>query len=243
MFFSAIFFDAGKAYAVDITAGATTWYARGEQYSASGTFDDHVGSDPAFLFGPTLSVKLNENFNLTFVYLYGKFDYKAEHGTTTDDFKSVRSDTDLALNYRLNDYFKVFAGIKYLAFDMMQVEYFDGTSSFMNDGNHTCFCGGLGISAVFPIMENLFLLGTISGLYGHGKDKIYASGSSFKTGFDDYGLNANLSIAYYIAPASTTISLGARTQYFKTKYSDKFPVTVENQIYGITLTAAYSFNI
>ncbi|MCL2156182.1 MAG: hypothetical protein FWH53_10995, partial [Leptospirales bacterium] len=72
-----------KLYAVDISAGASTWYA---WYKPSG--GDKV--DPAFLYGPALSVKFNDDYNLTFVYYYGEYEYN--YGRT-----SKRHDSDLAL--------------------------------------------------------------------------------------------------------------------------------------------------
>jgi hypothetical protein len=193
-----------------------------------------------------MSVKLSESFNVTFVYLFGKFNYE-DHG---DSFKSKRSDADLALNYRLSGYFKVFAGVKYLAFDMMQVEHIaSATETAINDGKHQFIGGGLGLSATFPLANSLFLLATLSGFSGWGYEKVDVTSASKKFSFDaglnDFGINSNLSIAYYISSASTAISLGARYQYFKTKYTESkyFPVTIDNTIYGVTLSAAYSFDI
>ena len=233
-----------KAHAIDMTVGATSWCAWGEQKSTGADSNAAAKSDPALLFGPTLSVKISESFNLTFVYLYGKFNYE----DPGDSFKSKRSDADLALNYRLSDYFKVFAGAKYLSFDMMQVEYISGSNLSVNDGKHEFIGAGFGVTATFPITENLFLLATLSGFSGWGTEKVDVSGSknfSFNAGINDYGINSTLSLAYYITSASTVISLGGRYQYFKTKYDEDkfFPVAIKNTIYGITLSAAYSFNI
>ncbi|MCL2156069.1 MAG: hypothetical protein FWH53_10420, partial [Leptospirales bacterium] len=63
-----------NVYALDITAGAATWLAWGEQHSerSETKYTLDMESSPAFLYGPTLSVKFNEDFNLTFVFLYGR---------------------------------------------------------------------------------------------------------------------------------------------------------------------------
>ena len=109
-FLLAAFTDSSKAYAFDITVGATTWYTWNDMtHSEAGVIKD---IDPAFLYGPALSAKFNDDFNLTFIFLYGKFDTK----TNTGDVKMTRMDSDLALNYRLNDYLKIFAGVKYLGY-------------------------------------------------------------------------------------------------------------------------------
>ena len=124
---------------------------------------------------------------------------------------------------------------------MIPIEY----NTYKSGSGHSFLGGALGLSATFPITENFFLLATLSGLYGSGEGEIYMSGVfAYKAKFNDYGINSNLSIAYYIAPASTTISLGARVQYFEARYRDeKFPITIKNTIYGITLSATYSFDI
>ena len=245
-----IFCGSDKANAVDITAGAISWCAWGEQKSAGANPDTVMESDPAFLFGPTLSVKFSENFNLTFVFLYGKFNFK-DKDDVYSKFKAKRSDADLALNYRLNGYLKIFAGAKYLSFDMAQVEYAYGPGAAdisVNDGKHEFIGAGLGLSATFPIAQNLFLLATLSGFSGWGTEKVDVKGSknfSFDAGINDFGVNSNLSLAYYITSASTVISLGGRYQYFKTKYDEKqfFPVSIKNTIYGVTLSASYSFDL
>ena len=100
-----------KVHAVDISVGATTWYAWWGMNHGRGTID----FDPEFLYGPALSVKFNDDFNLTFVYLYGEFDYQWRNEPKS---KITRYDSDLALNYRLNDYIKVFAGIKYMGLSL-----------------------------------------------------------------------------------------------------------------------------
>ena len=54
-----------------------------------------------------------------------------------------------------------------------------------------------------------------------------------------------LSLAYYIAQASTVISLGGRLQYLIANYESNaiFLDSIKFAIYGVTLTATYTFNI
>ena len=256
VFFPTVF--GGNAYAVDITAGATTWYAWGEQYytqkDPEGNFNTAVKSDPGFLYGPALSVKFNNDFNLTFVYLYGKFDAKKGDGTKAD---FERNDSDLAINYRLNDYFKVFIGAKYLSYDIVPVkDNFFGSLSFDVTGmkSHTSYGPGLGVSATIPIAGNIFGLATISGLYLWGKEKInirdlsdvfFPVSRTLKIGYNEYGINSNISIAYYIAQASTVISLGGRFQFIMADYkgNEIYLSDIKFMIYGVTLTATYTFGI
>ena len=106
-------------YAFDITVGATAWYAWGSRYENVNEHsirnNNNYAFDPALFYGPALSIKFTNDFNLTFVYLYSKFDYienvyEDKCGKYFVKSNIKRSDSDLALNYRLNNYFKIFAG-------------------------------------------------------------------------------------------------------------------------------------
>ena len=225
-----------KAYAVDISVGATTWYAWWDwENTAAGARDPDV--DPILFFGPVLSVKLNEDFNLTAVFLYGQTDAKFPDER---DVKIKRSDFDLALNYKLNNYFKVFGGLKYLdytySFKSFWVtnDYFIPAVKFEEYG----LGPGLGLSCTYPINDHLFLLGTFSGFYLWGEME---NSGIRKENTEIYGINSTLSIAYYIAQASTAISLGGRFQYFIS--DDNIKGKKEDKFYGITLTATYSVSL
>ena len=202
-----------KAYSADITVGATVWYTQWDM--------EDVTVDPAFMYGPALAVKFSDDFNLTAVYLYGKFDMGG-------GAKISRNDLDLALNYRLNDYFKAFAGLKYMGYSMPFLD-------------HSGIGPGLGLSATLPMAENLFLLATLSGFHLWGQNDFDYAGNVKKTDYTEYGMNSTLSLAYYIEPASTVVSLGGRFQYFQT-HLDGEGIT-KNKFYGATLTATYTFGI
>ena len=255
-FLTATFIDSSKAHASDITVGATTWYAWGEQYY---TQKDYIGNynfvkktDPSLLYGPVLAVKFNEDFNLTFAFLYGKFNATEEKDNIKSEFK--RSDSDLALNYKLSDSFKVFVGAKYLSYGVVPIKnnFFGGMTFKIKDmDQHTSYGSGLGLSASIPITGNIFGLATVSGLYLWGDEKVEitdiggANPKSLKIGYNEYGINSSASIAYYIADWSTVISLGARVQYIMADYKDNeiYLQSVKFLIYGITLTATYTFGI
>jgi len=215
-----------KLYAVDISVGGAVWYA---WYKASG--GENV--DPALLYGPALSVKFNDDYNLTFVYYYGEFEYN--YGRT-----STRHDSDIALNYRLNNYFKAFAGIKYRKIAVNSNENAEPPPLVPIYSIKTDSIGpGLGVSATFPLIRNMYIISTGSGLF-------LVRRSEYDLGFDvdkryhhNYGYNLTLGIAYYIEPASTIINLGGRYQCF----IDRKDTSVKDRYYGITLTATYSFEI
>ncbi|MCL1864950.1 MAG: hypothetical protein FWF73_03985 [Spirochaetes bacterium] len=242
-----------KAYAFDMTAGATTWYAWGDQFnvqkepSLGANKNSFIKGDPGFLYGPVISAKFNDDFNLTFVFLYGKFDATKKNASMAAKAEFGRIDSDLALNYKLNNYFKVFAGIKYLAYDIIPSSV-SPYSIKMNDKHISCG-PGIGLSATIPITENVFCLATLSGLYMRGDDKVEATmwgiPHNLNIDYNEYGVNSNLSIAYYISDLSTAISLGARFQYIIANYNDNDIglSSIRFKMYGVTLSATYTFNI
>ena len=216
-----------KLFAVDISVGASTWYA---WYKPSGG-----GSvDPALLFGPALSVKFDDDYNLTFVYYYGEYEYN--YGRT-----SKRHDSDIALNYRLNNFLKVFGGIKYRKVTANSNEYSVPPPLVVIYGIKTDSIGpGLGLSATYPIIRNMYVIGTGSGLFLVRRSEYdLGFGVNDKRYYHNYGYNFSLGIAYYIEPASTIINLGGRYQCFM----DRKDTSIKDSFYGITLTATYSFEI
>ena len=255
-----------KVYSADITLGATTWYAQSElfytQAKGPGILNNSkIKSDAAFLYGPTLAVRFSPDFNLTFVYLYGNFEAERDHGSSSSTIGSTtkfsRSDSDLALNYRLSEYFKAFAGIKYLSYGITPAREDSISFSVAKAKDidiHTSYGPGIGLSATVPIYfisDNLFALATVSGLYlwgDHGakvRDKDGNNPRNVTLKFNEYGFNSTLSLAYYIAPASVVVSLGGRFQYLQSDY-DKNAIYldgIEFTIWGATLTATYTFSI
>jgi len=222
----AVISTAAPSYAVDISAGATTWYAWWDMENEDSDSDTDI--DPTLLYGPALSVKFNDSFNLSFVFLYGKFEMKEEGGS--EDV--TRMDSDLALNYRLNNYFKLFVGGKYMG-------YTQG-----NGFDHLGIGPGAGISAVVPVGGDIYLLGNASALYLWGEEEHTDDDENDVTDkYNEYGLNSSLSLAYYIAPASVTLSIGGRYQYFKTTYEDEDIDELTHQFYGVTAAATYSFSL
>lgn len=216
----------GNLKAAEVSVGATTWYSWWDMRTDGGSGSNDV--DPTLLYGPALSVKFSDDYNLTFVFLYGKFDMQEDNGTN----EISRYDSDLALNYRLNSWLKIFAGGKYMAYEM--TEFY-----------HRSIGPGAGFSAVLPLGGNFYLLGNISALYLWGKHKQNDfTGVQQETDYVEYGMNSSLSFAYYISQASVTLSLGGRYQYFRTDFEpDPDNSDMDHQFYGITAAATYSFSI
>ncbi len=206
--------------ALQVGVGASAWYADWKFESDQG--DTEFG--PAFIYGPILTLGFSPQWSLSGVFLYGKFD---QTGTGGGPGEITRFDSDVALNYSINQYFKIFAGFKYMGYKF-------------DEGDHTGYGPGFGISIVVPVSDNLFLLGSLSGLY------IWGSHDTSRQDYDytEPGYNASASLAYRFAGASTVISLGYRYQYFNTRpESSSDDSDINHTFYGVTLSAIYSFSI
>jgi hypothetical protein len=190
-----------SVHAVDITVGAVAWYMRWDTEWAE--FD--LGS-PGFLYGPALSVKFSDDYNLTFVFLYGKFtgqdsDTQTVYGDVSPynpkdinmdfNYKVKRYDSDIALNYRLNDYLKVFCFLKYLAYQYKAPMYNKNSYEFDEiDVDRISYGPGLGLTGNYRIVDNLFGIATLSGFYLWCVDD-YNYG---KLKYESYGFNSTLSV-------------------------------------------------
>ena len=216
-----------SAFAVDVTVGASTWYAG---CKIQGDYMNYMKYDPIFLYGPALAIKFNDNFNLTGVLLYGKTNAKIKY--TDESYNAKRMDSNFALNFRLNDYLKIFAGIKYMSYNIVDYSDFD----------HSGYGPGIGISVAYPIADSLFLLATLSGFRLLGEQEYDDYGVKIESDYKEYGVNTTLALAYYIPSISTAISLGGRYQQFKTFHDDDYyHDDWKWKFYGITLTVTYTF--
>jgi hypothetical protein len=223
------------AYSLDISLGLSGWYST---WTMEETGDGDGGLDlkPAILYGPVAAFRFHKELSLSTFFLYGKF--TPENSDDTGDL--TRYDSDTALNYDLFKYLKIFGGFKFIGFR------WKGSSG---DGKHQSLGPALGLGITLHTIGNLYLLGNLSGFYGWGshEDHREEDGSIYKNSadMDEYGFNSNISLAYYIAPASTTLTAGFRFQRFWTKYtsSEEQNRDMRHDFYGVTLTAIYSFSI
>ncbi len=237
--FSVILFIPGELKAADISVGAATWYT---WWKFDDQNDDSKSEiDPAFLYGPSMAVKFNDDFNFTFQFLYGEFDWTDTYDSEEHKYVFKRIDSDLALNYRVNSWFKIFAGAKYMAYKRDSAGAVD----------HQGVGPGAGFSAVIPVGMNFYLLGNVSGafLFGREENEQEDMNLTIKSKYHEYGASGSLALAYYIEAASTTLSIGGRYQYFKTDYYyDSYDdgagnSDMEHKFYGITASATYSFSL
>lgn len=200
--------------AMDISVGATTWYADWK-------IDDNTEEiETAMLYGPAVSFTFTDRIGLNSVFLLGDFD-------TDTNVTYRRYDSDTSLSYRLGSYFKVFAGLKYMAY-RIEVE---GMTMKMDSLGPAA-----GISLTLPLVYNFFAIANISGMYM--SSEFSSSGEDFSS--KTYGGNTTVALAYYIAPASVTLNVGYRYQYIK-YYGDD--MDSKHDIYGVTASATYSFSL
>ena len=197
------------------------WYA---WYQSS----DGQKIDPTFLYGPALSVDFNKDYNLSFAYYYGEYEH--DYGRT-----SKQHDCELAFNYRIIDYLKIFTGTKYL-----KSVTNSNPPAIINSLKSDSIGPELGFRVVLPAAKNAYLVSTVSGIYLFRKFEYdLGPGIDDTKYYHNYAYNLSLGFAYYITPASTVINLGGRYQCF----IDRKDTSVKDYFYGITLTATYSFEI
>lgn len=230
--------------ALDMSAGIVTWYAwwdfPEEEY-------ENIETDPDFVYGPSVSFNLNDSWSLTSVFLYSHFEaegtYSYYHVLNPTDpilplkYNIDRFDSDTAVNYRINSYFKLYFGIKFTGY------FYDFTShpyTYAMEVDHWVLGPGAGLSMALPLGWNFSITGNAGGLCLMGVEKYSGSGSD-SLDVRDYGFNTGLSLVYYIEPASTAISLGGRYQYLRIRYDDGFVNT--SKFYGVTLSASYLFSL
>jgi len=207
-------------YPADLSIGAASWYADWVSYQKGP--DPEV--TPTFLYGPVISIGLPPDWSITAVFLYGRFTMDVGN----DDSKLSRYDSDLALNYSITRYMKIFGGVKFMGYTW-------------DEGDHYGVGPAAGVGFTLPVSDSLFLLWNFSGMYAFAKEKGNQTGEDYRTNAREPGVNTTLSLAYYIESASTTISLGGRYQWFKILYDKDDSGTSELQFYGATLSAVYSF--
>lgn len=220
-----------KASAADFSIGASTWYSWWK-FSES----ENMKMKPTLVFGPVLSVGFGGPFSLSGVFLYGKF--KPEKNDSNDGGPDyiTRFDSDISLNYNINRYFKIFGGGKYMDFRWDE-QY--------SSGKHYSLGPGLGIGLTAPLAGSFYFLTNVSGTYtlgNHEEKREESTGTvNSSTKITEIGINTNASVAYYIASASTSITLGFRYQYVISKYDDPDYNGENFSFYGPTLSVVFTF--
>ncbi len=227
-----IFPAASYVSAEGLSIGASTWYCWWK-------FNDNESMkvDPTLLFGPVFSYRFTDSWSLAGVFLYGRFKNNENGDGGGGSVDINRFDSDISLNYNINRYFKIFGGAKFMGFYWEQPN---------GKGTHMSAGPGLGIGSTFPLTEYLYFLFNISATSSLGKQNEPGndSGSSNRSSnLNENGFNSNISLAYYIASASTSITLGFRYQYVFINYlsNNSYYEDESMSFYGVTLSAVFSF--
>lgn len=209
--------------------------------------------DAAKVYGALFGLQLTDVLSLGAVFSYGtgwkcKSDYIFYSGTVLHMYRTMdktqRYEGDITCNYRLNNYFKIFFGWKYIGFraDGEYDIYIEGGGP-LGEGTFNIESDlsgpGLGLTLKLNLDDNLFFITTLSGIYMREKVETDINGYSNKTTDEDYnwaGPNATLNFTYAVPDTSASISLGGRYQYLI-----KLDEHSKNLLYGVMLTAIYSF--
>lgn len=196
-----------------VSLGLSSWYAWWDTSPDYG-----YETDPEPLYGPVLGVDFAERWSLTSVLLMGTYYAKSDMGF--EEHKYRRYDSDTALNYSLNRYFKVFAGFKYMRYDEPDIKQIS-------------YGPGIGMGFTLPLTDSLFAIANVSAMYLFGLQRgVY-------TDYTEAGFNTALGLAYYITPIATTITAGVRYQVFETRSVDEDQT---HHFYGVTLAAVWHFS-
>jgi len=214
----------------------------------------------AFLYGPLLSVKLSESWSLGSAFITSS-PYNQSGGHTKlisgnsfrykdISIKMRKYDSDTTITYAVLPYLKVFGGFKYqgyayhsrrratYAVDIASSSINPVTYGYKSDSDG--YGAGLGLGVTLPIWEDLYVIGNFSGIYLNSSNAfmekyLAANGSGAlnrqNQHFYSWGMNGNLSLAYYIPAASITISAGFRFQILK-----MFCSRLVNSLYNNTST-------
>jgi hypothetical protein len=230
--FSFIIFPPAKvASAIELSAGASTWYC----WWKNADDEKDMKLSPAFLYGPVLSMRFDESWSLAGVILYGEFTPKDKDRDRSPDSVS-RYDSDLSLNYNINRYFKIFSGGKFMGFTW---------KAGHTDGTHWSAGPGLGIGSTLPLTESLYLLINLSGTYSWGKDVNTTNDNGVdvknRNKIKERSISTSLSFAYYFSSASTSVNLGFRYHYLNINSSNKQDDNDTNNFFGPTFSVVYSF--
>lgn len=216
------------SYSLGVSAGISTWYTHWDMEENTGNQD--MGE--AIMYGPMIALRFSSSWSLSSVFLYGKF--KPDNDESSGGPQEIkRIDSDTALNYSINKYFRIYAGVKYMGYDF-------------SDGEHFGYGPGVGIGVVLPVTQTFFLMANISGMYLWSTEEQtdQGTGASTREDYHETGFNTSLSAGYFIPEASVTLSLGFRYQFFRTEPDDSSSTQSSSDLtfYGVTFSAVYSFD-
>lgn len=258
-------------FSMNMNVGGTVWYAwwnphtedsmRGENnsYTRGGYFseayNDTFEKKPELIAGPFIGLSFLDNWSLGLLFL-GSTEYKfhstydvyytaAPSNIVHVDFNVAgsRYDFDSTLSYKFNNYLKVFAGYKYMRYDVTGSFIATGVAPISLDmeWDNRMSGPGVGINLTIPLVSNFFIPISISVLQLKSKTRQKLNNQSDGSSYSDTtidstfrGCNITPGIGYYSEILEMSFILGGRYQYMKNE-EDK-----RDEFYGISLSAIYS---
>jgi hypothetical protein len=262
-------FNATYLSAADLSLGVTSWYAMWDEKikSPEGTEDPKTKS--TLMAGPVLGFRFFENWRLGAQFYIGKMemknptiDYDVSSVMFVDrDEKYLRFDSDITLGYQWFPWLNTYAGYKYFGYntDKSKVYYENGATctEYRKVKLKNAFMVLVRRKYLFRSLRQPLLFIERQWHENQGRMKsedeeyngsgVYQGTETSKNNINGWGANLTTALSYYISSASTTISLGYRYQYLKTKI--KFPsdsgigedtITIKDKFHGVTLAAIYN---
>ena len=154
-------------------------------------------ADPSIMYGPQLVIAFSPTISLSSVFLYGKFNYYQENYESEIE----RYDSDTALSYKLNQYVRVFGGLKYMGYEW-------------EEGSHLGYGPGFGLGFTYQLSNSLFCVLSVSGLYLWAEQEDDSSEGNTTMDYTEYGVNSSVSFAYMIPSSSVSLLSGQDTSIF-----------------------------
>lgn len=256
-----------ELFAAGVNVGANLWYAwtepgfkeqmMGKNDIANRNNNFEMTTPAALVYGGLFSAQFTDRLSMGGVFSYGAgWEGKADYlynptGTELHMYKTLtkmeRFEGDLTINYTLTNIFKLFLGWKFFG-ERGDGNYqftLAGSSAVLGSGEfeflHKSTGPGLGLTSIFHIADNLYLITTLSGIYQRSNTTIKSTGYSTKeTDSSDSQLGGNglLNLAYVLPDLNVTFSLGGRYQYLRS-----IDEGTGNKFYGVLLSAIYAFEI
>lgn len=232
--------------------GAIVWYAWWDPFfknDISTKFTviyPHTGRrtapSSAFLYGPSMTFTIKSRWSISALFVYGDgyrmktsdWAYKPDPVTPSLNYgqasaRVAKYDFDMALAYSVHSYVRIFAGCKVQGYrhreTLQDLDLGSGINHGLQKigGDAVNVGPGAGIQVTVPLVDSLFLTGSVSGLYLRGSIDARADHAYMtnlvrireKQLYNIAGFNSALSLAYMIRAAGITIAAGGRYQYLK----------------------------
>ncbi|HNV46374.1 MAG TPA: hypothetical protein PKJ16_04970 [Spirochaetota bacterium] len=236
----------GAALAVDLTVGASVWYAWW-QFATKENYDNVSNDvkDNGFMYGPLVSLKFNETWSLSTRFMTGAFGYGEVTGydyendsTFISREKTFKFDSDTIVTYSINRMVRVFGGVKWMGYNWYSKNWYssiEGYPKYIGYKSYESTVGpGLGVGFSIPLADSFYLMINLNGVYTVGTEELVStyyfydpdrrndSGPHVQI-FDlvSWGGNGDIAFAYYFSSAKTTLSLGFRYQQLKVVGRDR----------------------